>query len=830
MKILSAIGLIFSFFFASMQYGFQPTVIFDAAAPGAEVSSRASGYLYGLAEENVPDALMAQSLDIASVSQKVIGGLQHPIGDVDHVAGNLDACDYIVVYLQDAYSTWYYDNDAIFEARRAGTYDWQRYLTEDFFPKVREKVTALQQTAYADRLVYCLFNECDNGVWFGTWMEEGQWAAFDDAGRANFFSAWEQTYALVRELAPDALIGGPGYCDYSPEKEAWFLNYCADHGCLPDVMIWHELGELSSEKLDEHVLNYRNLEQIMAEPVGPLPIIITEYGMMEECGNPAKMFRYIRQIEETGVYGNIAYWRLADNLCDNTADGVSPNACWWLYRWYADMEGNLLSKDVRDLFHADFKNAVRDGRPLRYKHFNAFGAVNKEKNEIRILAGGADYTGRVKIKNLGKLNLGRAVRVKVESVTFEGLGGKVFAPTFIREYDAPIPFGSLTVKLPDMDINSVYHITVTPAPVRGETVENTFLPVRYEFENGRLLGTAYTYDSAYATTGEIAGMVGGIEHEGDGVLLKFFVPETGSYDLSFIYGKANDGPTPADRVSALADLSIDGKRQTISLPNTIRSEYTAKYTVTAWLDSGDHTVEFTHNTGTYVLDSLLVRKTENSDHIAVLKEAEACDETQTGYIAVAPETGWYTVEAEAETVTVNGAACGGKTVYLRQGLNLIELPGQGTACAVAYSKADHTVVSLSAEALTLSGGAKVENHAVTGITSNGGEARFTVNAPNAGAYCVTLTYYSNAEGGYHAYNVDLIEQYFTVSAGGSTQRVWCRNTYSEENVAEVTFSVILPGGRSDIVLYNDGSVRFDGRDTESPGLCGVSVHRAWLDD
>ena len=36
------------------------------------------------------------------------------------------------------------------------------------------------------------------------------------------------------------------------------------------------------------------------------------------------------------------------------------------------------------------------------------------------------------------------------------------------------------------------------------------------YENGRLLGTAYTYDSAYATTGEVADMVGGIEHEGDG--------------------------------------------------------------------------------------------------------------------------------------------------------------------------------------------------------------------------------------------------------------------------------------------------------------------------
>ena len=101
MKIFTVLGLIFSFFFGSLRYGFTPTIIFDAAELTAPVSSRASGFLYGLAEENVPDALTARSLDISSVSQKVIDGLQHPIGDVDHVAENLEKCDYIVVYLQD---------------------------------------------------------------------------------------------------------------------------------------------------------------------------------------------------------------------------------------------------------------------------------------------------------------------------------------------------------------------------------------------------------------------------------------------------------------------------------------------------------------------------------------------------------------------------------------------------------------------------------------------------------------------------------------------------------------------------------------------------------
>ena len=819
MKIFTVIGLLFGFLFGSLRYGFTPTLVFDAAAPGAEVSSRASGFLYGMAEENVPDALMCQSLDIASVSQKVIGGLQHPIGDVDHVAANLGSCDYITVYLQDAYSTWYYDNDHIYDLRREGKYDWKTYLEEDYFPKVREKVNALKDKPYADRLVYCLFNECDNGVWFGTWQEKDQYAAFDDNGRSAFFEAWKMTYALVRSLAPEAKIGGPGYCDYDPAKEAWFLNYCAENDCLPDVMIWHELGELSSEQLDLHVQNYRIIEEI--SDVAPLPIVITEYGTMQECGNPAAMFRYIRQFEETGVWGNIAYWRLADNLCDTCADGVSPNACWWLYRWYADMEGRLLGKEVQDMLHADVGKALKEVRETRNKHYNGFAALNDEKNEIDILAGGADYKAQIRLKHLNETDLGRKVRVTVEAVTFKGLGGKVFAPALLQDYEASVFFGGLTVKLGEMDPDAVYHITVRPAD--GECRETGSLPERFEFERGTLLGAAYTYDSAYATTGEVAGMVGGMERPGDGVRMIFTVPKTGIYDLNIIYGKANDGSSPADRVSATANLTIDGVTETVTLQNTIRSEYTTLYTLTRKLEQGDHSIEFTHNTGTFVLDSLLVSPENKNKEIAVLKEHEACADTQTGFIAVAPANGWYTVESEAGGLRVNGAECKTKLVYLRQGLNLLTLEGANAACKALKSKDDENMLALTADKLTLSDGAKLENGALTGITSEAGSASFTVNAPAAGDYCFTFTYSNNAEGGYHAYNVDLIEQYYTVSAAGQTKNVWCRNTYGDANQGTVTFTLRLTAGANVVTLSNNGNTRFNGRENGTPMLFGITV-------
>ncbi|MBR5409556.1 MAG: hypothetical protein IK104_02710 [Clostridia bacterium] len=810
MKVFASLGALLTLFFGSFRYAFVPTVVFDAADLAAPMSSRASGHLYGLAEENVPDALMAESLDISSASQKVIDGLQHPIGDIDHVAANLGRADYLVVYLQDAYDTWYYDNDKIIEARKNGTYDPDAFLHDDFFPRVKEKVTALMTKDYADRLVYCPFNECDNGVWFGTWTDNS-WCAFDDEGQLRFLNAWKETYDYIRSLDPTAKIGGPGYCDYAAWKEARFLSFCAENDCLPDVMIWHELGEKSAEEFDLHVANYRNLEAL--EGIDPLPVIVTEYGMMEECGDPAKMFRYVLQIEETGVWGNIAYWRLSNNLNDNSADGVSPNACWWLYRWYADMDGSRMAKQIRDLFHEDFGKAVKEGREARHKHLEALGCISDDKNKISVLTGGADYGYQIKIKNVDATALGKKVRVRVESVTYQGLTGKVFAPTLLFERDMNVLGGTLTVKLPTADPDAVYHIEVTPATGAPKT-ENKNLPARYEAERGTLLGQAYTYDSAYATTGEIAGMVGGMERPGDGVSIPVKVNEAGVYDLTLVYGKHNDLGGADGRVSGRADLSVNGQTQTLVLPNTIRSEYTSALHVDVSLEKGENTLVFTHNDGTFVLDSLLLTKKTETD-IAVLYDADRSSESGAAFLVVAPENGYYTLSSDAAAFTVNGSKVSSATVFLRQGLNLIETAG-GTSLSAEYEGGGDPVTVLPSDmALT---DCKVENGVLTGVSSEGGSAAFAVSVPAAGDYCLTFTYSNNQESGVHAYNVDLVEAYFTLTVNGEQTRVWCRNTYSRETFATVTVNVRLKAGENRFVLSNDGAVRFVGRPSFAPDL------------
>lgn len=830
-KIISFIMSVitaFSLAAEGIPYMFRPTLEVDAAVSEGAVSSRATGYLYGVAQNGVPDAAMVESIDVSSVSQKVIGGLQHPIGDVDEAAKVLDNCDYITVYLQDSFDTWYYCWQEIDEMRKAGTYDCEKFVRERFHPLVTEKVTALKDKEYADRLVYCPYNETDNAVWFGTPSEDGTWMMYDDAAKLRFYSAWKETYELIRSIDTDAVIGGPGYCDYDAYEIRHFLEWCKANNCLPDIMIYHELGEKSAFYWQDHVDEYKQIEKELG--IAEMPIIITEYGTMYECGAPADMLKYVTAIEKSGVYGNVAYWRLANNLCDTAADNNSPNSNWWLYRWYADMEGDLLQSKIIDPLHADFANVIKYNYDrFHYNGFTGIASLTDEKDRIEVICGGCDYTSGISFKNLGKTNLGNKLNVKIECVYFEGLSGIVNSPVTVEEYTANAPFGKLRVDIENPDPTAVYHVVITEAQGDKEDYVNGNLPVRYEFEDGTLSGYSYTYDSAYATTGQLNGMVGGLEREGDAVTVNFSVPESGKYDLRIIYGNSNDGSTPDDRCDSQALMTLDGTAETLSFPNTIKSEYTDKMTLVRHLEEGDHTISFAHKNGTFVLDSMLVSKHEDVSGITVLPDGDRTTADNKSFLAIAPLDGFYEMNIGIETdIYVDGALAhtdGYSAVYLRKGLNYIDVKtAEDIECRISDYVATCESFKTIASEMQLSGGAVLVEDYVDGISSEGGKAEFKVNVNKSGNYRMTVAYANNDEGGVHSYNVDLIERYISVEIGGETQTLWCRNTYSWDTVKTATINVHLEAGENTVVFSNDGSVIFNNTPSYAPHIYGVTVN------
>ena len=720
-RIISFI-ITFILLFESVPVFWVPVLTVDASKELAPVSTRATGFLYGLAEEGVPSRAMTNSLDISSVSQKVTDGLQHPTGDISHVAPQLDECDYTVVYLQDSYSTWYYCYDEIMEMRKNGTYDWKKFLAESYFPLIREKVELLKNAPYKDKLVYCIYNECDNAVWFGNYIDGA--VHYDEIGRKNFYEAWKLTYDYVKSLDEDAVIGGPGFCDYETTKIEGFVKYCAENDCMPEIMIYHELAWWSIYDWQMHVDDYRRIEKLYGIP--ELPIVVTEYGEMQDCGNPGKMVHYITAIEKSGTWGEMAYWRLANNLNDTAADDNSPNSNWWLYRKYAEMEGNLLEAKESALKDSHLHDG--DWR-LWYK---GIASLNEEKDEIRIIAAGSDNKRAVKIKNLDATSLSSRVNVKVECVYYQGLTGVVSSPIVLMQYNAPVTCGSLNINIPGTDTDAVYFITVSEADEELAAVKNKNIPVRYEFEDGKLLGSAYTYDSAYATTGEVSGMCGGFENEGDGVKIDVFAKTAGTYDFKVIFGNSNDAETRDGRDFTTVRFTLDGEEKELYFPNTIKSEYTDCYEMQLGLSFGKHEITFSHGEGTFVLDSAIMSLHEEKAQISLLPDGE------NAYLAVAPYDGWYSVSvSENVTGSLDGLECsytdGGK-LYLRRGLNEIKLDKAIDSLAISKGAEASFSKETAASEMTLSGGAELKtdkygNSFVGGISSKGGKAEFTVDAP-----------------------------------------------------------------------------------------------------
>ncbi len=807
-------------------YLFRPTLEVDASVSSGEVSSRASGFLYGIAQNGVPDAAMVESIDISSVSQKVIDGLQHPIGDVDQAAGMLENCDYITVYLQDAFDTWYYCWQEIGDLRAAGTYDCEKFVRERFHPLVEQSILKLRDKEYADRLVICPYNEADNAVWFGTPSEDGTWMMFDDAAKLRFYEAWKETYTLIHSLYPEAVIGGPGYCDYDKYEISHFLTYCKQNNCLPDIMIYHELGEKSSLFWQDHIDEYRTIEKELGIP--ELPIIITEYGTMFECGAPADMLKYVTCIEKSGAYANAAYWRLANNLCDTAADNNSPNSNWWLFRWYADMDGSLLKSKIIDVLHADFENAIKYNYDrFHYKGFTGIASLTNDKNQIDVICGGCDYTSGISFKNLNKTNLSKKLNIKIECVYYEGLSGIVNSPILVSEYTASPVFGKLRVDIENPDPSAVYHIVITGSTDNKEDYHNTNLPVRYEFEEGILSGHSYTYDSAYATTGLQNGMVGGLENDGDSVTVNFDVPESGYYDLKIIYGNSNDGATPDDRIDSEALMTLDGITETLSFRNTIKSEYTDKITLVRYLEKGSHAIKLAHKNGTFVVDSMLVEKHCDDTEITVLYDGDRTTDRNKSFLAVAPFDGFYEMKSKAGDFAIDGANAytdGDSTVYLRRGLNYIDIKTQeATQCIISLTDKKGFSETVNADEITLSGTAFLDDGYIDGISCDGGNAELTVNVPEKGNYRMTVAYSNNDEGGVHSYNVDLIERFITVQNGEKMQTLWCRNTYSWDTVKTVTMNIHLTEGENIILLSNDGSVKFNNRVSYAPHIYSVTI-------
>ena len=169
--------------------------------------------------------------------------------------------------------------------------------------------------------------------------------------------------------------------------------------------------------------------------------------------------------------------------------------------------------------------------------------------------------------------------------------------------------------------------------------------------------------------------------------------------------------------------------------------------------------------------------------------------------------------------------------YLSRGYNEIVLPEGETVLYPEACDSDDLLV-FTPDSVTLTGDATVSEDKNTssgkhiGWISSESESgiEFTVYAEDDGLYALSVEYANNEEGGYHDYNVDLIERYISVGVNGEKQgNYFFRSTYSWDNYKTTTIILQLSSGENVISFTNDGSYSFNGRVTYAPDIGSITV-------
>ncbi|GAB3981627.1 hypothetical protein GCM10029978_083080 [Actinoallomurus acanthiterrae] len=487
------------------------TLVVNAAAPYRPVAHVASGGLYALAENNrpadstlLPIAMNTLTQPAPGVGQKPNG--QPPGGDsllVSPQADRVGAAEFI--RMPDIYPDF--------------PYKWVSWT--DWLSKVDTMVKKrLAATSVSNIAGWELWNEPD-----GTW---------NTASAGDFNAGWVRTYQEVRSLDPLTPIVGPSLSSWKASYMQSFLSYAKDHNALPDVVSWHEWN---AANIASDVAAYRALESSLG--ISPRRISINEYAWTNEVDVPGRVSSYIAKFERAGVESaDRAFWYEYGTV-NGLVTNNQPTGSWWLYKWYGDMAGTMVTTTPADQTGLD-----------------GFAAFDPTRKIVNAAFGNASGTNDVRVSGLS--SLGQTVRVHLESTPASGRFTAVSAPTDISTKTYKVTNGGITVTVPNMDANSAYHLVVEP--INGVPAYQH----RYEAENA----SVFRAQRLTAGTASAGGYVGRIDNTGD--------PRTDSY-VDFVVNV----PTARTYTMTIGYANGTGETSTQGLAYDGGSWHTVSYPPTA---------------------------------------------------------------------------------------------------------------------------------------------------------------------------------------------------------------------------------------------------------
>ncbi|MEV6714639.1 LamG-like jellyroll fold domain-containing protein [Lentzea sp. NPDC051208] len=840
-------------------------LVVDLGRKTGEFHGGASGTLYGLYGQGVPTNNLIEGMHVRTVSTKAQDGPQHPGADALEVVKPLaDSSDGdVYIYMTDIH--------------RGFPYQWPGSTPQEKMRLYKDKIaTQVGQVLqlpeqYQDNVVFVPFNEPEGNM-FGTgeWSyDRVSWLSDPD----DFFTAWDEVYALIKGRMPGARIAGPNTSVLFDQVKG-FLQHTVAKGTVPDVMTWHELSH--PEQVRTSVARYRAWEQEVfagtAHDGRRLPININEYAFNYHTSVPGQMIQWISAIEESKVDADIAYWNIDGNLSDSAVQANRGNGQWWLYNAYGSMTGHTV--------------AVAPPSPGQNYTLQGVATLDDAKHRVKALFGGKGGASWVRFDNVPRA-FGGKLHAWVREIPWTGQIGDSAQPELVAEYDVDVRDGSVAFDfggaLPALEESSAYEIVLTPAGGATETVRAPKVwEAGYEAEDARYTGSGYSRNGPEGSPADVSKFytsggysVGGLRTGSDGVLdFTVDVPRAGRYDLSVFANSLNTFAAVREQGPTNVFLRVDGgAEQELHLPLGYKWVVWDHADTTVELTAGRHVISLaarsldgTRTTkGDAIVDRIRLSLPDPEARVAVY-EAELAEldgarpvhdgahahrrVSGSGVVEVAKggtATFWVYSPVDAEStirvrtigggqaqLAVNGQdvlkvnpASSEVAVSLSGGVNKITVVGRSGRTLVDRIEVGRTSGTLTpkvyeAEAAELAGTAKAAplslahgGSAVEGVGGTPGNTNtltFHVQADQAGTHAVRIKYANPEQSVATHYNPDPLARHADMSVnGGTAQRVLFPHSFHSNNFWELTAVVRLVKGANTISFRSEELPNFDGK-------------------
>jgi hypothetical protein len=409
------------------------TLVVDVNQNLRAVTHVASGALYGLSENGTPAARYVDPLHPSSFVQMAPGGSQLPNGESVPAGDALvvapeaaQAGAKVIVRMPDWYPNFPYK-----------WVSWSNWLSA-----VDTQVASVKASGATNVQAMEPWNEPD---W--TW---------DTTNAGSFDAGWVTTYDEVRKDDATIPIDGPSYSAWNESWMSSFLTYAKANNALPQYLSWHELQ--GAQNIASDAAAAVALEKSLG--ITPIPIVIEEYAETGEVGVPGSLVGYISKFERAGVYeADLAFWNKYGTMGDTlVSTGGLPNAAWWLYKWYGDMSGQMVTTV-----------------PPAQTGIDGAASVNSAGNQVSVIFGGGSGSSAVTVNGLSSLSaFGSSAHVVQQYVRSQGRTTAVSAPQTISVGDYTISNGSITVPVNAMNAANGYHLVITPTGSTSATLDGTY--------------------------------------------------------------------------------------------------------------------------------------------------------------------------------------------------------------------------------------------------------------------------------------------------------------------------------------------------------------------